>query len=95
MVKHNCEFCVHFRHEEIGDNDFGGVYADEPTCGLVHDMDANGDTIVDFDREVERDCCNLDYWRVLEVDQELYSIFRKEDDFKVVYDAFTKKYLNQ
>lgn len=95
MVKHNCEFCVHFRHEEIGDSDFCSIYADEPTCGLDHDADANGDTIVDFDREVERDCCSLDYWRVLEVDEELYSIFRKEDDFNVVYDAFTKKYLNQ
>ena len=71
-VRRSCSFCQFFQHEEIGDSDFGGVYAENATCSKYLDTDKKTEEeIPNFDRNLERDCCKLDFWRVLEIDNVL------------------------
>lgn len=71
-VRRSCSFCQFYKHEEVGDSDFGAVYSDVATCQKYLDTDPETEQdIPNFDREVERDCCELDFWQVVEVDEDL------------------------
>ena len=84
----------------IGDSDFGATYSKEPTCLLEYDINnETGDDVVSFDREIERPCCSLDFWKVLEVDDELKKKFDLEMNeigdncnFDESYDFFRERY---
>lgn len=96
-VKHNCQFCQYYQHEEVGDSDFGAVYAKEASCSEYYDMDSETEEdIPNFDREIERDCCVLDFWNVLEVDNKLSEKFNEEMNnnatFDKTYSLFKEKY---
>lgn len=71
-VRRSCLFCQFYKHEEVGDSDFGAVYADVATCQKYLDTDSETEeNIPIFDREIERECCVLDFWQVVEVDEDL------------------------
>ena len=71
-VRHSCSFCQFYRCEEVGDSDYGAVYAEKPTCQKYLDTDPETEEdIPNFDRNIERDCCELDFWQVVEVDEDL------------------------
>ena len=96
-VKKCCRFCVLYRHEEIGDSDYGAVYSEFATCSKYLDTDPETEEdIPNFDRESERDCCELDFWRVVEVDRVLSFKFDTEvginGDFKDTYQFFKERY---
>lgn len=76
-----CTFCQFYRHEEVGDSDYGAVYAKEATCSKYHDYDDEFEIeIPNFDRTIERDCCVLDFFQVLEVDNDLHQRYAAEMD---------------
>ena len=60
----NCKVCTCFMPEEIGDSDYGSLVADESTCTEHYDMDDQGNIDEKFDREIVRNCCKLDFWKV-------------------------------
>ena len=97
-VMRSCYFCQFFQHEEIGDSDFGGVYAENPTCSKYLDTDqATEEDIPNFDRTIERDCCKLDFWRVMEVDKDLAEklsaeLDKSEGSFSETYELFKVRY---
>jgi hypothetical protein len=98
-IRRSCSFCQYYRHEEIGDSDFGGVYAEQPSCSKYLDTDQETEEdIPDFDRHIERDCCHLDFWKVLEEDEQLKQYFDKEmsdksgDNFNDSYEFFKARY---
>lgn len=97
-VMRSCSFCQFFQHEEIGDSDFGGVYAENPSCSKYYDTDKEtGEDIPNFDRNIERDCCKLDFWRVVEVDNDLAEKLSIEQDknecrFSETYELFKVRY---
>jgi len=97
-VMRSCFFCQFFTHEEVGDSDFGGVYAENASCSKYHDIDEETEEdIPNFDRAVERDCCQLDFWRVVEVDKELAEKLAKEQEngegsFSETYELFRVRY---
>ena len=71
-VRRSCSNCQFFQHEEVGDSDYGAVYSDVATCQKYLDTDPKTEEdIPNFDREIERDCCELDFWKVVELDDEL------------------------
>jgi stress response protein YsnF len=97
-IKRNCDFCSNFVHQEIGDSDFGATYEDVPSCSEYHDLNDNDEFIEDFDREIERSCCVLDFFSVIEFDTELEEAFNKEMrighmQLNETYELFEKKYL--
>ena len=96
-VRRSCSFCQFFQHEEIGDSDFGGVYAENATCSQYLDTDQETEEeIPNFDRDLERDCCKLDFWRVLEVDSILSEKLAEESDstgkMDETYELFKERY---
>lgn len=97
-VIRNCEFCSNFIHEEIGDSDFGGIFADEPSCLKYYDLEDNSNELIkNFDRNIERECCDLDFWSVLEADDVLSKKFSEitnggSHDINEVYELFNERY---
>ena len=96
-VRRSCYFCQFFQHEEIGDSDFGGVYAENATCSKYLDTDKKTEEeIPNFDRNLERDCCKLDFWRVLEIDNVLLEKLAEEFDrtgkMDETYELFKEHY---
>ena len=96
-VRRSCSFCQFFQHEEIGDSDFGGVYAENATCSKYLDTDKKTEEeIPNFDRNLERDCCKLDFWRVLEIDNVLSEKLAEESDrtgkMDKTYELFKERY---
>jgi len=62
----NCKVCSRYQCEEIGDSDYGAIYAKEPSCLQERDYDEENDCFIEgFDRDVERDCCVLDFFKVV------------------------------
>jgi len=88
-----CSNCQFYQHEEIGDSDFGTIYADMAICSKHYDTKEN---IPNFDRNIERKCCVLDFFKVCEIDNELNESFNKElnkgDSFNKTYKRFCEKY---
>jgi hypothetical protein len=99
-INKSCNFCFSYRPEEVGDSDFGAIYSDISSCEKQLDFDENSENNLtpDFDRTIERDCCKLDFWKVLEYDDELKSFFDKEmmsegePDFEKINNFFKEKY---
>lgn len=94
-----CSFCQNYCHEEIGDSDFGGVYAPDASCSKYLDVDQETEEdIENFDRNIDRDCCQLDFWYVLECDKTLKEHFDNEMDvtkgcsFDKTYKLFKERY---
>lgn len=87
-----------FQHEEIGDSDFWSVYAENPSCSKYYDTNAETEEdIPNFDRKIDRDCCKLDFWRVVEVDKDLAEKMSSELDknkgsFSETYELFKERY---
>lgn len=94
VVKLSCSNCQFFQHEEVGDSDYGAVYSDVATCQKYLDIDIETEEdIPNFDREIERDCCELDFWKVVELDNELYKkISENNGNFDNVYKIFKERY---
>lgn len=93
-VSHNCFNCQFFQHEEIGDSDYGAVYSDTANCQKFLDTDPETEkNIPNFDREIERQCCELDFWKVVELDEKL-SKKLADDNGKIdsAYRLFCKRY---
>lgn len=95
-IKKNCNFCHSFTNEEVGDSDYVVIYNNNPTCFRYLDLDDDGNPIEGFDREIERDCCRLDFFMVLEHDEELKEMLSKEMDLTgridETYLRFQQKY---
>jgi hypothetical protein len=96
-VRRSCLFCQFYRNEEVGDSDFGAVYSDVATCQKYLDTDPETEEdIPNFDREIDRDCCKLDFWRVVEVDNILSEKLAEESDrsgkMDETYELFKKRY---
>lgn len=96
-VKRNCSFCQFFAHEEIGDSDYGGVYAENATCSKELDVDQETEYVIsNFDRELDRDCCILDFWKVVEIDNILSEKLSEESDrtgnMDETYKLFKERY---
>jgi len=100
-VMRSCSFCQFFRYEEVGDSDYGGyggVYAENATCSKYFDIDQETEEdIPNFDRNIERECCKLDFWQVIEVDKDLAEKLTIEQDknegsFSETYELFKVRY---
>ena len=71
-LRRSCSNCQFLQHEEVGDSDYGAVYSDVATCQKYLDTDPETEEdIPNFDREVNRDCCELDFWKVVDLDNRL------------------------
>ena len=95
-----CSNCQFYQHEEVGDSDFGAIYADEPSCYHYHDTDEETEEdIPNFDRNIERECCVLDFFKVCEIDKDLSDKLSDEMDktegsFSNTYKIFCERYNN-
>jgi len=93
----NCEF---YRHEEVGDSDYGAVYAKEASCSQYYDTDEETEEYIpNFDRNIERECCVLDFFQVCEIDLELSEKLSAEMEetggsFNETYKLFKSLYNN-
>ena len=93
----NCEF---YRHEEVGDSDYGAVYTKEASCSEYYDTDEETEEdIPNFDRNIERECCVLDFFRVCEIDLELSeklsaAMYETGGSFNETYKIFKFRYNN-
>jgi hypothetical protein len=93
-----CKFCEFYQHEEVGDSDFGGVFSEKPSCLKYYDIDQETELeIPDFDREIERDCCVLDFWTILELDDVLSKNLSElsdgeNDGVLSTYELFKERY---
>jgi len=97
-VVRSCSFCQFYTHEEVGDSDYGAVYSENPSCSKYIDTDEETEEeIPNFDRDIERECCDLDFWRVIEFDKELAEHLEKEQEigdgsFSETYELFRVRY---
>ena len=91
-VRRSCSFCQYFQHEEVGDSDYGAIYSDVATCQKYIDTDKETEKdIPDFDREVERDCCELDFWKIN--DAEINNLMSEDDgNIDRAYKLFKERY---
>lgn len=95
----NCKICSYYTWEEIGDSDFGAVYAKERTCSKDKDLDMETEeSIKDFDYESVKDCCVPDFFAVGDIDEEIDKLFTDgvamSDDLYSTdaYERFKEKY---
>jgi len=94
-----CSNCSFYRHEEVGDSDYGAVYTYEANCSEYLDTDDEEEVISGFDRSVERECCALDFFKVCEIDTDLSDRLAIEMDetqgiFNETYKLFIARYNN-
>lgn len=94
-----CSNCSNYRHEEVGDSDYGAVYAYEANCSEYLDIDDEEEIISGFDRNIERECCALDFFKVCEIDTDLSDRLSTEMDetqgsFNKTYKLFLARYNN-
>lgn len=94
VVRRSCSNCQFFQHEEVGDSDYGAVYSDVATCQKYLDTDPETEEdIPNFDREIERDCCELDFWKVVELDDELSEKISEDNgNLDNAYKLFNERY---
>ena len=94
VVRRSCSNCKFFQHEEVGDSDYGAIYSNVATCQKY--LDTNQETeedIPNFDREIERNCCELDFWKVVELDDELHEkIVEDNGNLDNAYTLFKERY---
>ena len=93
-VRRSCLNCQFFQYEEIGDSEYGAVYSDVATCQKYLDTDTETEEdIPNFDREIERDCCELDFWKVVELDDELSEKISEDNgNLDNAYALFKERY---
>ena len=97
-VMRSCSFCQFYTHEEVGDSDYGAVYSENASCSKYIDTDEETEEdIPNFDRTIKRNCCKLDFWRVVEVDKDLSEKLAIEQDknegsFSETYELFKVRY---
>ena len=95
-----CNLCANFRHEEVGDSDYGAVYAKDASCSEYYDTDEETEEdIPNFDRTIERKCGVLDFFKVCEIDKDLSDKLSDEMDktegsFSSTYKIFCERYNN-
>jgi len=95
-----CSNCSFYQHEEVGDSDYGAVYAKEASCLKYCDTDKETEEdIPNFDRNIERECCVLDFFKVCEIDTDLSDRLATEMDetqgsFNQTYKLFNARYNN-
>lgn len=95
-----CSNCQFYQHEEVGDSDYGAVYAEEASCLKYHDTEEETEeNIPNFDRNLERECCVLDFFKVCEIDTDLADRLENEidetqGDFSETYKLFLARYNN-
>lgn len=94
VVRRSCSNCQFFQHEEVGDSDYGAVYSDVATCQKYLDTDPETEEdIPNFDREIERDCCELDFWKVVDLDDELSEKISEDNgNLDNAYTLFKERY---
>ena len=86
VVRRSCSNCQFFQHEEVGDSDYGAVYSDDTDTETEED-------IPNFDREIERDCCELDFWKVVDLDDELSEKISEDNgNLDNAYALFKERY---
>lgn len=94
-----CKMCQCYQAEEVGDSDYGAIYADVLTCSKYHDCDKDENPIEDFDRECERECCCFDFFLVADVDEEIGKAFDEDmskgdsGNYDRSYEMFRLKYM--
>ena len=94
IVRRSCSNCQFFQHEEVGDSDYGAVYSDVATCQKYLDTDPETEEdIPNFGREIERNCCELDFWKVVELDDELSEKISEDNgNLDNAYKLFKERY---
>jgi hypothetical protein len=94
VVRRSCSICQHYQCEEVGDSDYGAIYADAATCQKYLDFDEKTeDTIENFDRNTERDCCELDFWKVADIDEEVGKLISDHNgNTDRAYKLFVERY---
>ena len=94
IVRRSCSICQHYQCEEVGDSDYGAIYSDVATCQKYLDMDEKTDeTIKDFDRIIERKCCELDFWKVADIDEEVDKLISDDNgNIDRAYKLFVERY---
>jgi hypothetical protein len=99
-VKNNCLFCHYYKQADVQDSDFGASYGGKETCSEHKDCDEDGELDEAFDYESKKDCCDYEFWKVLDADERMQELFTKDmmadinmkqDDWKA-YKYFLKKY---
>ena len=91
-VRRSCSNCQFFQHEEVGDSDYGPIYSNVASCQKYLDADPETEEdIPNFDREIDRDCCELDFWKIN--DAEINNLM-SEDDGRIdrAYKLFKERY---
>ena len=93
-VRRSCSNCQFFQHEEVGDSDYGAVYSDVATCQKYLDTDQETEEdLLNFDRELERDCCELDFWKVVDLDNDLSEKINEDNgNLDNAYKLFKERY---
>lgn len=93
-VRRNCSNCQFFQPEEVGDSDYGAVYSEVETCQKYLDTDSKtGEDIPNFDRHLERDCCVLEFWKVVDLDDTLSERISKDNgNIDGAYKLFCERY---
>ena len=75
-VMNNCLFC-YYHKQEVVDSDFGG-YGGKETCSEGKDCDKDGELDDAFDYESEKDCCDFEFWKVLDSDERMQKLFARD-----------------
>ncbi len=95
----NCKICSYYHYEEIGDSDYGAVYAKEPTCSKDKDLNVETEECINgFNYDSLKDCCVPDFWIVADMDKEISDLFTDEDIMSddiydtSAYEKFKEKY---
>lgn len=97
QVKSNCIFCTYHQHEQVKGIT---VHSQKAVCLEGKDLDRIGNPIEDFDYGSEKDCCDYDFWKVLEGDEDMKQLFdndmakaeKSPQDEWVSYKYFAQKY---
>lgn len=101
-IPHNCHICNNYSCSEVGDSDYGATYDTKCTCQLDKDYDEDNDSLLEnFDYNSIKECCNPEFWLVLELDEELKKMYTDEVPLSDnlyetnVYKKFEEKYLKK
>jgi hypothetical protein len=75
----NCKICTYYLPEEIGDSDYGPIYANKCTCKEENDVNKLTDEYVEgFDYDSVKECCVPEFWIAADKDPEISELLIKE-----------------
>lgn len=87
-MKKNCKICAYFQLEEIGDSDYGAIYSEEYVCVIEKDLEESQEKVAEgFDRDTERECCHIDFWKVVDIDKEINDLFLLECEIENLFEG--------